>query len=325
MMDILVVGGAGYIGSHCCKMLKSKGYNPVVLDNLTSGFRRLVKWGDFAEGDIRDRKLLRDLFGRYSIRAVMHFAAYCLVGESVVNPYKYYENNVCATLCLLDVMREFGISNFIFSSSAATYGNPLEAPIPESHVQNPINPYGRSKLMIEHILGDFDRAYGTRYVSLRYFNAAGADPDGETGEMHDPETHLIPLIFQTALGLREKLEVYGTDYPTPDGTCLRDYIHVMDLASAHILALEWLLDGKPSEMFNLGNERGFSVREIIEMAGRVSGRTIRVHEGPRRSGDPAELVASSSKIKATLGWRPQYGDIEDILTTAWRWHSKKRG
>ena len=319
-MNVLVAGGAGYIGSYCCKLLKSKGYNPVVVDNLSTGFRRLARWGVFEWGELSDAEFLSSVFRRHDIHLVMHFAANALVGESVLDPEKYYRNNVCATLNLLGTMRKHGVRSFIFSSTAAIFGNPVQLPIREDHPKAPINPYGQSKLMVENILEDFNRSYQFNYVSFRYFNAAGADPDGETGELHDPETHIIPLAFQAALGLRDHVDLYGTDYPTPDGTCLRDYIHVADLAEAHVRAVDWLAEGRGSMIFNLGNERGFSVREIVELAAKISGRRIPVREAPRRPGDPAELVADSSRAREALAWKPRFSSIETILESAWRWH-----
>jgi UDP-glucose 4-epimerase len=324
-VNILVAGGAGYIGSHCCKMLASRGYHPVVLDNLSTGSLESVKWGTFIQGEVGDRKVLDSLFLNYDIKGVMHFAAFAYVGESVKSPAKYYANNVAQTATLLEAMVDHEVKNFIFSSSAATYGNPCNIPISESHPQRPINPYGHTKLMVEQMLRDFDAAYGFPHVSLRYFNAAGADNEGEIGERHDPETHLIPLILQTILGIRDCLSIYGTDYQTADGTCVRDYIHVTDLCSAHILALEWLLDGNESEVFNLGNERGYSVKEVIALAEKVTGLSVKTAVAPRRAGDPPVLISSSSRIKETLGWRPEHSEIENILRTAWRWERKWRG
>jgi UDP-glucose 4-epimerase len=324
-LEILVAGGAGYIGSHCCKMLLAKGYHPIVLDNLSTGVRGTVKWGTFIQGEIGDRHLMDSLFREYKIKAVMHFAAFAYVGESVKDPAKYYLNNVSQTINLLNSMIENGVQNFIFSSSAATYGNPLTTPIKEDHPQQPVNPYGHTKLMVEQILKDLDKAYGFPHVSLRYFNAAGADEEGEIGEMHNPETHLIPLVFQTALGIRACLEIYGSDYQTPDGTCVRDYIHVSDLSSAHILALEWLLKGKESQTFNLGNERGFSVKEVVELAEHIAGVKVKLQDAPRREGDPPVLVSSNAQIREKLGWKPRFSDLETILKTAWQWECLWRG
>lgn len=316
----LIVGGAGYVGSHVNKYLAERGFKTVVFDNLDRGHRELVKWGEFVEGDLADREALRACFRRYPIRSVMHFSAFTYVGESVEDPGKYYRNNVANALNLLSVMREFGTDRFIFSSSCAVFGVPETVPMAEDHPKRPVNPYGRTKWMIEMILEDYARAYGLKYAILRYFNAAGADPEGEIGEWHDPETHLIPLALDGALGTRPNVRIFGTDYDTHDGTCVRDYIHVFDLAEAHVLALRRLLDGSASDSFNLGNGRGFSVREVIETARRITGRTIPVIEGPRREGDPPMLVGSSEKAKRVLGWSPRYPDLEVILETAWKWH-----
>jgi UDP-glucose-4-epimerase GalE len=318
--DILVVGGAGYIGSHMCKHLFKSGYQPIVLDNLVCGHRQAVKWGPFFEGSMGDSNLLSRIFSDHPIAAVMHFAAFCYVGESVTEPAKYYENNVANTISLLEVMLEKKVSNFIFSSSCATYGEPIEVPIREDHPLRPISPYGRTKLMVEQILEDFREAYGLASVSLRYFNAAGADPDAELGEDHDPETHLIPLVLQTALGQRPSIDIFGDDYPTKDGTCIRDYIHVEDLAQAHLIGLEGLLNGEAGGQYNLGNGEGHSVREVIEMARRVSGRPIPARVGQRRRGDPAVLVSSSEKAIRQLGWRPRFPGLEAVIETAWNWH-----
>ena len=290
---ILVTGGAGYIGSHVNKALSRKGHATCVADNLVRGHRELLKWGEFVEADCGDAVAMQRLFERYRIRAVMHFAAFAYVGESVEDPRKYYENNVLAALNLLGAMAEHEVRTFIFSSSCAVYGNPIVIPLKEDHPLAPVNPYGRTKLLVEQALADYAAAYGLRYASLRYFNAAGADPEGEVGEWHEPETHLIPLALDAASGRRSDIRIFGTDYDTPDGTCIRDYIHVTDLAEAHILALEYLLEGGPSDVFNLGNGRGFSVRQVIETARRVSGREIRVVEEGRRQGDPAVLVGDA--------------------------------
>ena len=318
--NILIVGGAGYIGSHMCKYLSKRGYRPLVLDNLVYGHRAAVKWGPLLEGAVGDEDFLRHIFMKYPIDAVMHFAAFCYVGESVDNPAKYYENNVSDTVALLKVMVEKGVGNFIFSSSCATYGEPQEIPIREDHPQHPINPYGRTKLMVEEILADFRHAYGLSYVSLRYFNAAGADPGGELGEDHRPETHLIPLVLQTALGRRDRIEVFGDDYATPDGTCVRDYIHIEDLAGAHFLALERLLDGGSGGIYNLGNGDGYSVKQVLETARQVTGRSIPAETVARRPGDPAILVGSSEKAFQELGWRPHLPELDAIVRTAWNWH-----
>ncbi len=319
-MNILVIGGAGYIGSHMCKYLSQKGHRPVVLDNLIYGHREAVKWGPFIEGAMENRDILDGVFTEYEIHAVMHFAAFAYVGESVTDPGKYYTNNVAATVSLLESMRKHNVLKFIFSSTCATYGEPVEIPMTETHPQNPINPYGRSKLMVEQILDDYESAYGLKSVSLRYFNAAGADPDGEIGEDHDPETHLIPLTLQTALGKRKKMVIFGDDYPTGDGTCVRDYIHIMDLAQAHLLALEKLMNGSPGEKYNLGNGNGISVKEVIDTAREITGEKIPVRMAERRPGDPAVLVGSADKAITELGWKPQFADLKSILESAWRWH-----
>jgi UDP-glucose 4-epimerase len=325
---ILVTGGAGYIGSHAVLSLQQAGYDVVVLDNLVYGHRELVEevlQTKLVVGDTNDRPLLDNLFATHEIAAVMHFAAYAYVGESVGNPAKYYRNNVTGTLTLLEAMLAANIKKFVFSSTCATYGVPKTVPIPEEHPQAPINPYGMSKLMVEQILADFHTAYDFKSVCFRYFNAAGADPDGRLGEDHNPETHLIPLVLQAALGKRDSISVFGTDYPTPDGTCIRDYIHVNDLATAHVLGLNYLLSGGDSQVFNLGNGNGFSVREVIEMAKEVTGRDIKVVECDRRPGDPPALVGSSDKAKDRLGWQSQYADLRQIITHAWNWHQQRHG
>jgi UDP-glucose 4-epimerase len=319
---ILIAGGAGYIGSHANKILNKKGFETIVYDNLSRGHRVLAKWGHFIQGDLADKDQLRLCFKTYPITAVMHYCAFCYVGESVDHPAEYYRNNVANTLNLLDVMVEFGVKYFIFSSTCSTYGNPLQIPITEDHPQQPINPYGKSKLMVEQILKDYDAAYGIRHVCLRYFNAAGADPAGEIGEWHEPEPHLIPLLLQVAAGQREHIQIYGVDYETPDGTCIRDYIHINDLATAHLLALEYLQSGAPSDAFNLGNGNGFSVREVIQSVERVTGKSIKVVETERRFGDPPILVGSSVKAGQMLNWQPQYTSLDEIIKTAWRWQKK---
>lgn len=319
---ILIVGGAGYIGSHINKELNHQGYETIIFDNLSFGHPEFVKWGNFQEGDLGNIEEIRKLFKEYTIDAVMHFAAFTYVGESVKNPQKYYLNNLRNTLNLLQVMLEEDVKYFVFSSTCATYGTPEEIPITENHPQNPINPYGKGKLMVEQILADYSRAYGLKYASLRYFNAAGADPEAEIGESHQPETHLIPLILDVAMDKKEKIQVYGTDYATPDGTCIRDYIHVMDLADAHIKALKYLKEGGKSDVFNLGNGQGFSVREVIETSQKVTGKTIKVEEVERREGDPPILVGSSSKAQEILNWHPRYDDLAVIIETAWKWHQK---
>jgi UDP-glucose 4-epimerase len=321
-MNILVTGGAGYIGSHCCKALSQKGMHPVTLDNLVYGHRHFVRWGEFFEGDAGNPADLKKLFNQHQIDAVMHFAAFAYVGESVQEPLKYYENNLRNTIELLHAVVESDIQYFIFSSTCATYGNPQKIPIDEKHPQNPINPYGKTKRMIEEILEDYGSAYGLKSTSLRYFNAAGADLDGDIGEDHDPETHLIPLVLDVAAARRASIKVFGTDYETPDGTCIRDYIHVTDLAEAHILALQRLMDGAESSHYNLGTGSGFSVLDVIERARQITGKNILAENTGRRPGDPPVLIASNEKAIAELGWNPVYADLDDIIGTAWRWHQK---
>ncbi|UOE55154.1 UDP-glucose 4-epimerase GalE [Cytobacillus oceanisediminis] len=320
---ILVIGGAGYIGSHLVKELIKKE-SVVVLDNLSTGHQKAIDpEAIFVEGDLRNEDLLNIIFSKYPIKGVMHFAANSLVGESVVDPLKYYENNVSATLTLLKVMLKHSVENFIFSSTAATYGIPNVDVIRESTVTNPINPYGRSKLMIEQILADYAKAYDINYVVLRYFNAAGAFETAEIGESHNPETHLIPIILQHLAGYREKVSVFGSDYETPDGTCIRDYIHVTDLANAHILALESLLERRnKTATYNLGNGLGYSVKEVIETCEKVTGIQAKVEIGDRREGDPARLIASSKKIHEELGWKAER-DLTEIIQSAWNWHKNQ--
>ncbi|MFY9638566.1 MAG: UDP-glucose 4-epimerase GalE [Methanobacterium sp.] len=322
---ILIVGGAGYIGAHINKQLDINGYKTIVFDNLSFGHEDFVKWGTFERGDLGNISEIRRIFKKYPITAVMHFAAFTYVGQSVEDPQKYYRNNVCNTLNLLQVMLEFDVKKLIFSSTCATYGDPVEIPITEQHPQNPISPYGRGKLMVENILSDYSRAYNLRYISLRYFNAAGADPDSEIGELHDPETHLIPLILDVASGKRKSIKIFGTDYNTPDGTCIRDYIHVTDLADAHLKALQYLENGGKSDYFNLGNGNGFSVKEVVEKAREITGKKILGEEDKRRPGDPPVLVGSSDKIRNILKWEPKYSDLSLIIKSAWKWHEKKRG
>ncbi len=321
-MNILVTGGAGYIGSHTVRALShTKDFKPVIFDNLSTGHRESIpKDIDFVEGDIHDVDCVADVLARFKIDGVIHFAASSLVGESMVEPAKYYSNNVEGTLHLLLGMRKAHVNKIVFSSTAAVYGEPEKTPIKEDFPHCPTNVYGRTKLVIEDMMRDFTNAYGLNYVALRYFNAAGAAADGSIGEDHDPESHLIPLILKTAQGVREHISIYGTDYPTPDGTCLRDYIHVIDLAEAHILAMKYLLNGGKSDVFNLGSENGFSVREIIDVAKRVTGREFRVVEEGRRAGDPAVLIASSAKCKEILGWNPFHSSTAEIIETAWKWH-----
>ncbi len=316
---VLVTGGAGYIGSHACKALAAAGYLPVTFDNLVYGHEWAVRWGPLVRGDILDRLALDAVLAQYQPIAVMHFAAFAYVGESVENPGKYYRNNVAGSLNLLESLRDHGVAKFIFSSTCATYGVPQTLPIPETHPQRPINPYGHSKLMIEQMLRDFDTAHGLRSISLRYFNAAGADPDCDIGEAHDPETHLIPLVLDSAAGLRPGITVYGDDYPTPDGTCIRDYIHVTDLAQAHVLALRALEQGADTTAYNLGNGRGFSVKEVIDTARTLTGRNIPVRLGVRRPGDPPRLVGDATRIQRELGWQPQHAELEHMIATAWAW------
>jgi UDP-glucose 4-epimerase len=325
---ILVTGGAGYIGSHAVLELQRAGYDTLILDNLVYGHQDLVDDvlnTKLIVGDTGDRELLDLLFTTHNIAAVMHFAAYAYVGESVTDPAKYYRNNVVGTLTLLEAMLAANVKKFVFSSTCATYGVPEILPISEDCPQKPINPYGMSKLMVEKILADLTTAYDLQSVCFRYFNASGADPEGSLGEDHDPETHLIPLLLQTALGMRDSVSIFGTDYPTPDGTCIRDYIHVTDLANAHILGLEYLLNGGESQVFNLGNGNGFSVRETIEAARKVTQREIPVIESDRRPGDPPVLVGSSEKAQKILGWSPRYADIDKIVYHAWQWHQKRHG
>lgn len=325
---ILVTGGAGYIGSHAVLSLQKAGYNVIVLDNLSYGHPELVK--DVLNvpliiGDTSDRPLLDKLFTTYNIAAVMHFAAFIAVGESVSNPAIYYRNNVLGTLTLLEAMLAANVKKFVFSSTCAIYGMPQEIPMTEKHPNHPLSPYARSKYMVEQILKDFDQAYELKSVTFRYFNASGADPSGCLGEDHTPETHLIPLALLTALKKREHLFIFGTDYDTPDGTAVRDYIHVNDLASAHVLGLTYLLNGGKSDMFNLGNGNGFSVKQVINTAKKVTGIDFIVKESERRPGDPPMLVGSSQKAQSTLGWQPQYSNLETIVNHAWQWHQKRHG
>ncbi|KAF0162023.1 MAG: UDP-glucose 4-epimerase [Rhodocyclaceae bacterium] len=321
-MKILVVGGAGYIGSHTVKCLLRAGHGVVVADNFSTGYRNAVVGGEVAELDIADAAAVESLFAAHRFDAVMHFASFIQVGESVTEPGKYYANNLATTLSLLQTMVRASVGRFIFSSTAAVYGNPEYVPIDESHPKVPINPYGRSKWMVEQILEDFDRAYGLKSVCLRYFNAAGADPEGELGERHEPETHLIPLILQAASGRREAITVFGRDYDTPDGTCIRDYVHVVDLVKAHALALDYLATGGDSAAFNLGNSNGFSVQEVIDTTRRVTGREIKVVDAPRRTGDPPRLVADSSLARRVLGYQAKYANLETMVEHAWRWEQK---
>lgn len=320
-MSILVLGGAGYIGSHAVDLLIQKGYQVVVVDNLLTGHRQAVHpQAVFYEGDIRNRSLMDEVFTKEPIDGVIHFAASSLVGESVEQPLKYFDNNVIGTIVTLEMMEKHGVKNIVFSSTAATYGEPDEVPITESTLTNPKNPYGESKLMMEKIMKWCDEAYGIKYVALRYFNVAGAKLDGTIGEDHTPETHLVPLILQTALGQREAITIFGEDYETKDGTCVRDYVHVVDLCEAHLLALEYLQTGGKSEAINLGSNEGFSVKEMVAQARQVTGKKIPAIMGARRAGDPSILVAQSEKARKVLGWQPKYTNIEMILQTAWQWH-----
>ncbi len=321
-MHVLIVGGAGYIGSHMVKRLCREGIEVTTLDNFSSGYRDAVTGGNLVEGDMADRDLLNKLFDDNHFDGVMHFAASIQVGESVSNPSKYYRNNISNTQNLLDAMQAHDVRAFIFSSTAAIFGEPERTPIDETHPKNPINPYGRTKWIVEQMLADYDIAYGLKSTCLRYFNAAGADPEGEIGERHEPETHLIPLILEAASGQRPHITVFGTDYDTPDGTCIRDYIHVNDLCDAHLLALQALWAGSESRAYNLGNGNGFSVREVIDTAKQVTGRDIPIAYGERRSGDPARLVADSTWARQDLNWNPRYADLAAIIEHAWRWESR---
>ena len=323
MTTVLVTGGAGYIGSHACKALSRAGVTPVAFDNLVHGHRDAVRWGPLVEGDLLEPWSIRQALDEHRPAAVMHFAAYAYVGESVADPGKYYRNNVAGSLNLIEAMRVAGVGAMVFSSTCATYGLPLRLPMDETHPQQPINPYGASKHMIERMLADFRAAHGLRSTSLRYFNAAGADPDGELGEEHEPETHLIPLVLRAAAGRTRAITVYGADYDTPDGTCVRDYVHVSDLAHAHVLALRALLEGRGEAAYNLGCGRGHSVAEVIETARRVTGKEIPVELAPRRPGDPPRLVADASRIRGDLGWAPRLEKLADIIGSAWRWQQRR--
>ena len=323
-MRILVAGGAGYIGSHMTKLLLEAGYATTVLDNLSNGHRDAVRGGDFVRGDLDDAALLERVFAAGRFDAVMHFASCIQVGESVTDPAKYYRNNVANTTNLLDAMMRHGVSRLIFSSTAAVFGEPREPRLTEDSPTAPASPYGRSKLMVEQILADYDRAYGLRHSALRYFNAAGADPDGTLGERHEPETHLIPLALQAAVGRRGALQVFGDDYDTPDGTCVRDYVHVADLCRAHLLALERLADGGASRAYNLGNGDGYSVREVLETVREVTGRPVPLRSAPRREGDPARLVADAARARRELGWRPEFAALDAIVGHAWNWERRRK-
>ena len=322
-MKILVTGGAGYIGSHTCKYLASAGHVPVVFDDLSQGHEWAVKWGPFERGSLNDPARLDDVLARHKVDAVVHFAASALVGESMTNPGKYFRNNALGTFTLLEAMRAAGVGTIVFSSTCATYGDPVRIPIDETHPQSPVNPYGESKLMVEKMLRWYGEAHGMQWIALRYFNAAGADPEGEIGEDHDPESHIIPLVIGGTLGARPPVKVFGTDYPTPDGTAVRDYIHVFDLADAHLRALDRLGSGTASQAINLGTGRGHSVREVIDTVTHVSGRTAPFEVAPRRAGDPPELVADPARARAVLEWTPRYADLSTIVSHAWQWHSAR--
>ena len=321
MTKILLTGGAGYIGSHTAKRLFQSGFEPVTLDDLSAGHAWAVKWGPLIQGDIGDEKLIRDVVAKYDIQAVLHFAALASVGESIIHPRKYFDNNVSRTLNMLRALVDCSVKHVIFSSSCATYGDPLRVPIDETHPQKPVNPYGETKLMVERILHWYDLAYGMRSACLRYFNAAGADPDGELGELHAPEQHLIPLVMQAATGAIDSVSIFGTDYPTPDGTAIRDYTHVCDLADAHVLALKHLLDGGDALQLNLGTGRGHSVLEVIGAVEEVSGRSVPTRRTERRPGDPPELVADATKAGEVLNWKARFLDLRELIRTAWAWHT----
>ena len=322
---VLVTGGAGYVGAHACKALAAAGYQPVVYDNLVHGHEQAVRWGPLERGELSDRARLDEVFDRHRPDAVMHFAAFTAVGESVSDPGKYYRNNVAGSLALIEATAAHGVDRLVFSSTAATYGLPGRIPITEDAPNNPINPYGRSKLMIEQILFDFEAAHGLKSAIMRYFNAAGASPDGEIGECHDPETHLIPLALDAITGKGPELTVFGSDYPTPDGTCVRDYIHVSDLAEAHVAALDRLAGGGATRVYNLGTGSGVSVREILNAIEKVTGKAVPHCLGPRRPGDPPVLVSDPSRARAELGWDAGMSDIETIIATAWSWHQRAAG
>ncbi len=324
MKKILVTGGAGYIGSHVVRRLEAKGFIPVIYDDLSGGFRDFVNDYELIVGDIGDYDKVTAVIKNHSIECVMNFASFIAVGESCQNPLKYYENNVSRTINLFRAMKDCNVKKFIFSSTAAVYGNPEEVPITENSRLKPESPYGRTKLMVEQILADLEKSDDFRYIVLRYFNAAGADPEGRIGESHVPETHLIPLIIRGAIDPGYTPTVFGEDYPTPDGTCIRDYIHVYDLADAHVLAAEKLFDGAPSNVYNLGNGTGFSVKEVIDSVKKITGKSFNIAAGPRRDGDPAVLVASSAKARTELGWNPRYPHIDTIVETAWNWEKQQK-
>lgn len=322
---ILITGGAGYIGSHTNALFQEAGYDTIILDNLVYGHKESILGGKFIQGDISNATVLDKIFKENAIDAVVHFAAFAYVGESVTNPSKYYNNNVASTIVLLDAMVRNGVKNFIFSSTCATYGISKAMPITEDTEQSPINPYGASKLMIERIVKDYASAYGIKFCIFRYFNAAGADPLCRIGEWHTPETHIIPLILDAAIGRRKSVSIFGTDYPTKDGTCIRDYIHVTDLADAHLKAYEYLIGGGESQFLNLGTMKGISIRELIDVAKKVTEIDFTVNETERRAGDPPELIGSMEKARSVLGWIPGHSDIEEIMTHAWNWHKKLYG
>ena len=323
-MKILVTGGAGYIGSHTAKELIKEGFEVVVFDNFSTGKKELLVGGELFEGDLMDKEAIKKAFEEKNIEAVLHFASLIQVGESYTDPQKYYTHNLITSLNLLDVMLETGVKYFVFSSSAAVYGEPLQNPIPESHPLNPFNPYGQTKFFVEKVIQDYERAYGLRFISLRYFNAAGADPEGHLGELHDPETHLIPNILLFLLEKKKKFEIFGTDFPTNDGTAIRDYIHVTDLAKAHVLSLKKLLESSPSEFINLGTNRGYSVLEIINKTEEITGQKVLYTKSPRREGDVPVLLASREKAEKILGWKLYHSNIETIIETAWSWHKKSK-
>jgi UDP-arabinose 4-epimerase len=326
IVSVLIAGGAGYIGSHAAKLVARAGFEPVVLDNFVYGHKWAAQWGPLVEGDLGDRAFVQRVLKEHKVTSVIHFAAFAYVGESVTHPRKYFNNNVVNTLTLLDAMVDQGVRDIVFSSTCATYGEPKEVPISEDQPQKPVNPYGESKLMVEKILGWYQNAYDIRFAALRYFNAAGADPDGEVGEDHDPETHLVPLAIEAALGRGKELQIFGTDYPTPDGTAIRDYIHVTDLAEAHVLALAHLSKGTKHLRLNLGTGKGHSVREVLAAVEKVSGRKVPAREVGRRAGDPPSLVADARKATEVLAWHPKYAALETIVEHALRWHEKhKRG
>jgi UDP-glucose-4-epimerase GalE len=323
VVAILVTGGAGYVGSHTAKALARAGFEPIVLDNLSMGHRSAVKWGPLIEGDLSDEFLLRDIMKKYKVQAVMHFAASAYVGESMTDPRRYFQNNVVNTLKLLEAQIETSVKCIVFSSTCATYGIPQTPLIAEDHPQSPVNPYGESKRFVERALHWFGQAYGLRWVALRYFNAAGADLDGEIGELHEPETHLIPLVIEAALGLRPYVQVFGTDYDTPDGTAVRDYIHVTDLAEAHVRALQLSLSQNVTSAVNLGTGKGYSVRQVIKSVEESSGRKVPFRDVMRRPGDPAHLIADPRRANSLLGWNPKYSDLETIIESAWKWFSSR--